>query len=258
MSTAAEEVDSLLRAAETHRASGAKPDAQLLVERALAIAEMEWGVESERLVRLLRFLGALYANPGGSNDPRALPLFRRALAISRESYGPQDPRLADTLSELALALWPAGLLEEAREALRESIAIFERAGRGDDAHFCLGTLASVLVELDPVEALPICRRYLALEAANAPNKITHFGALEQLGRCLLLAGQAQEALDTLLEAKAMLERGSRGEEHRWMRELDEQIAKARGLVEAVGDPTSRSTSEPELEPEPEKGGEGST
>jgi hypothetical protein len=54
----------------------------------------------------------------------AEPLYRRALAIDENSYGPDHPAVATDLNNLALLLRATNQMSEAEPLLRRALAIF--------------------------------------------------------------------------------------------------------------------------------------
>ena len=59
----------------------------------------------------------------------AEPLMRRALAIDEQSYGPEHPKVATDLNNLAQLLQATNRLEEAEPLMRRALAIDEQSYR---------------------------------------------------------------------------------------------------------------------------------
>ena len=72
----------------------------------------------------------------------AEPLFRRALAISEKSFGPEHPNVAIVLNNLAQLLRHANRLAEAERLMRRSLVIFLKFTARQDT--CIPIYALVL------------------------------------------------------------------------------------------------------------------
>ena len=132
--------------------------------------------------------------------------------------------------QLGIALQKAGDLTSARALLARAIEAYEQAARTSDVSFCVGVLARTMVHTDPTAALPVCRRYLELEAREGPKSTSHYLALEALGRCLVLLGEGEEAVRFLTEAKTMALERTKGHLRRWAADVDSEFEKARALI----------------------------
>jgi len=95
----------------------------LLKELRLALKEAEsFGEEDERLVGTLDLLASAYLmvkEDAASSEP----LQKRALAIREKAWGPKSPKLAESLSVLALTEAVLGDLRKANELCRRSLTI---------------------------------------------------------------------------------------------------------------------------------------
>ncbi len=112
-------------------------------------------------VGLLLFRKALHVE--------AEPLMRRALAIDEASFGPDHPRVALHLNNLAQLLQATNRLPEAEPLMRRALAINEASFGPDhpDVAPSLNNLASLLQATNRVpEAEPLMRRGLAINEAS--------------------------------------------------------------------------------------------
>lgn len=210
----------------------ARTRAAIEAEEALQLAEERWGTNDSRLVPILALLAACVQEVRyGVHDDKPLPHLFRAITIAESSPTPELEQLGSLYRQTGLALRIAGNLEGARDLLDKSVKAFEELGRTRDVCFCLGALASTLMMVSPTEALPVCRRYLELEARDEPKSTSHYAALAQLGRCLVLVGNGKEALSVLSEAKTMLLERAKGRPHPWIAELESGIDQALALIE---------------------------
>jgi tetratricopeptide (TPR) repeat protein len=99
--------------------------AELLLRRALAIAEQSFGPEHPKVAIRLNNLAQLLQATNRRKD--AEPLMRRALAIDEQSYGPAHPEVATDLNNLAQLLQATHRLEEAEPLMRRALAIDENS-----------------------------------------------------------------------------------------------------------------------------------
>ena len=210
----------------------ARTEAAIEAEEALRLAEERWGTNESRLVPILALLAECVQEVSyGVHDDKPLPHLLRAITIA-ESLPTHDlGQLGSLYRQTGLALRTAGNLEGARELLEKSVKAFEGLGRTGDVCFCVGALARTLTMISPTEALPVCRRYLELEASDKPKSTSHYAALANLGRCLVLVGNGEEALSVLNEAKTILLERSKGRPHPWIAELESEMDEARALLE---------------------------
>ena len=65
----------------------------------------------------------------------AEPLYRRALAIDEKSFGPDHPKVATDLNNLALLLRATNRLAEVEPLYRRALAIFEKCFGPNHPHF---------------------------------------------------------------------------------------------------------------------------
>jgi len=153
------------------------PRWRILLPHVLAIAERAAGVDGadaaggEAWSSLLGRAGLYLQAHGRAGE--GLPLVKRGLAISEAVYGPNHPKVALQLANLAWVLRDLGLAGEARPLLERELAINEAALGPDDFQIAggLSSLVWVLRDLGlPGEARPLAERALAItEAAHGPD-----------------------------------------------------------------------------------------
>lgn len=83
--------------------------------------------ESLELARALDLLVQALVEGGKPADPAALPTATRAVALAERLTGPDDPAVANSLSNLGLVLRRQGKLDESRTAYERALRIRERA-----------------------------------------------------------------------------------------------------------------------------------
>ena len=94
--------------------------------RSLVAALETSGPESLDLARALDLLVQALVEGGKPADPAALPSATRAVALTEKLTGPDDPAVANSLSNLGLVLRRQGKLEEARAAYERALRIREK------------------------------------------------------------------------------------------------------------------------------------
>ena len=140
-------------------------------------------------------LGILLSGKGLHGQ--AEPLLRRALLIDEMSFGPQNPRIAVDLNNLAQILQATGRFEEAEAFMRRALAIDERsfgsAHRNVSRH--LSNLAALLKATGRhQEAEPLMRRALAIdEREYGPSHSTVAIRLNNLAMLLEATQRLEEA-----------------------------------------------------------------
>ena len=94
-------------------------------------------------------------------------LYRRALAITEKSFGPEHPNVAIRLNNLAELLRDTNRLAEAEPLYRRALAIFEKSfgSKHPNVAISLNNLAALLRDTDRLaEAEPLSRRHLRIFA----------------------------------------------------------------------------------------------
>jgi len=97
-------------------------EAQVVLERAIAIIESRLGKNHSDLGHLLSNIASLHSQNG--NWDKAEPLFNRSLAISEMAYGPEHPNTALSLNNFAGFLFRQGKYDMAETPYRRVLAIW--------------------------------------------------------------------------------------------------------------------------------------
>ncbi|MET8760861.1 FxSxx-COOH system tetratricopeptide repeat protein [Lentzea sp. NPDC004782] len=161
--TARPEHTSLLldRAAVFLQTTGRASDARPLLERALAIDEVEHGVDSPEVAAALNNLALVLSTLGFHSDAEVL--LRRSLAIAEVIFGDGDIRLAATLNNLGRSLTHQHRHDEARHLIERALAIFEANDDRINAAITMHGLGHALTNLGrDEEALALHENALAV------------------------------------------------------------------------------------------------
>ena len=164
-------------------------------ERALALAELEFGLEHATTATLLNDLAELYRARGRYAE--AEPLYKRALAIYEQALGPDHPYVATSLNNLALLYDDQGRGPEAEALYKRSLGILEQAHGSDHPHVAasLNNLAELYrVQGRIAEAGPLYERALGIkEKALGSDHPDVVASLNNLARLYESQGRAAEA-----------------------------------------------------------------
>ena len=176
-----------------------RPHALAIVEEADAA-----GIP-EPTARLMGGLGH-YFDAKGRVD-RAERWLRRALAFVEKTYGPEDPKVAVPLNDLAQLLRAANRLSEA-EPLKRRIAEVLVKDYGEDhpnVATALNNLALLLKDMNRLsEAEPLMRRALAIwEESLGPEHPNVASALSNLAQLLAATNRLSEAEPLMRRALAI-------------------------------------------------------
>lgn len=139
----------------------------------------------------------------------AEPLFRRALAIDEQRFGPDDATVAIALNNLAQLLQDTNRLAEAEPLLRRALAINEQSfgPQHPNVAMSLNNLAHLLQATARLaEAEPLMRRALAIDEHNRePDHPIVAVRLNNLAHLLKVAYRLDEAEPLLRRALAINE-----------------------------------------------------
>jgi len=138
----------------------------------------------------------------------AEPLYRRALAMDEQSYGPEHPNVASDLNNLAQLLQATNRLAEAEPLMRRALAIDEQSYGPQHPNVArdLNNLAALLQATNRLaEAEPLLRRALAIHeqsygpehpevATDLNNLVTLYYATTRLAEAEPLLRRALEIL----------------------------------------------------------------
>ena len=188
-----------------------------------------------RLASLIRFRG---------EPQRALPLYRRALALQERERGAVSAAAACALDNLALCLSECSQLREAIESTRRALQIYEReeGPDGENVSVCLANLAVMLEDAgDLLQAEQLCREALTRRRrAHGDDHVDVATALDNLSGILRRQGRTDSALEACRHAISIYER-LLGPDH-----LDVAIALG-NLAAILGDQGARAATRPYLE-----------
>ncbi|MHC4592394.1 MAG: tetratricopeptide repeat protein, partial [Planctomycetota bacterium] len=127
----------------------------------------------------------------------AEPLYRRALTIQEKVLGPEHPRVATSLNNLAVLYGELGRHEEAEPLYKRSLAIKEKAlgPEHPDVAASLNNLAMFYYsQADYPQAEPLCKRAVAIgEKALGPEHPLVATSLNNLAALAFAAGELEEA-----------------------------------------------------------------
>ena len=165
-------------------------------------------------VSLMNVLGLLLKTQALHTE--AEPLYRRALTLAENTFGPDHPEVATLLSNLGLLLQAANRLAEAEPLMRRALAIAENNFGPEHPAVagCLNNLAGLLRETGPLaEAEPLMRRTVKITEKSLgpdhPNLAVH---LDNLGTLLQSTNRLAEAEPLMRRALAIAE-DSLGPDH---------------------------------------------
>ncbi len=195
-----------LRCGQYLRKRAAFADAEALLRRALAIAEI--GNTTGGYLDIAEHVEALAALLRDTNrSAQAEPLHRRAIALTQAAHGPDHPRVAAALNDLAILLHYSNRLAEAELLYRRALAIDEAAFGSDHPRVALRlhNLALLLHETNRLtEAEPLLERALQIdERAAGPDHPDVASDLGSLGWLILGAGRIAAAEPLLRRAMAI-------------------------------------------------------
>jgi len=160
-------------------------------------------------------------------EPEAEGLFREALTLLRQRYGPEHPNVVATLSGLARYLHAAGDLDEAERLYRRGLAI-RRQALGDHSPYValsLTNVAGLLVENgDFASAEPLLREALAISRRAFPGGHWRIHYMETLlAECLIAYGRYAEAEPLLLAGYEALRATKGGQSNHARRALSRLV-----------------------------------
>ncbi|HEV8715354.1 MAG TPA: tetratricopeptide repeat protein [Candidatus Binatia bacterium] len=181
---------------------GHSHEAELLLERALAIAKKVQGPEHPDVAAALNNLAVLYRSQG--RYAQAESLYQQALAIAEKVRGPEDLDVATTLNNLAALYHSQGQYAQAESLYRRALTIWEKAlgPEHPDVALSLNNLALLYDSQGQyAQAESLYRRVLAIrEKVLGPEHPNVAMVLENYAD--LLRATNREAEAAKLEARA--------------------------------------------------------
>ena len=170
-----------------------------VAERALALAEKQFGPNDAKVALQLNDLARLYWALGRYVE--AEPLYQRALTISEKSQGPDHPDVAVWLTNLADLYAKLGRYPDAEAHYKRALAIREKALGPNDTNVAttLNNMAEMYWEQDRyAEAEPLYKRALSInEKALGPEDPNVASFLNNLAGVYFKQGRYPET-ETLL------------------------------------------------------------
>ncbi len=183
-------------------------------ERALRIAEMQYGTRHQNVSTLSSKLGTVHHELGNLEQSRMC--FERALQIDAASFGENHPTVARDLNNLAMLLQATNRLSEAESLMHRALAIDEQSYGKEHPTVAvrLNNLAQLLKATNRLaEAEPLMRRavdvFESSLGADHPNVAT---CLNHLAQVLSDTGRLIEAESLMRQAMVIDERAF-GTEH---------------------------------------------
>jgi tetratricopeptide (TPR) repeat protein len=174
----------------------------------------EYGLLFPEAASLLNWAG--YYLDDRARYTEAEPLYRRSLAISEHSYGPDHPQVARDLNNLAALLKATNRLEEAEPLMRRVTRIVEKTLGPDDPRLAasLNNMAQLLQSTSRLdEAEPLMRRALEIdEHYYGPDHPDVARDLNNLAVLLKATNRLEEAEPLMWRAFEIDER-SQGPDH---------------------------------------------
>jgi tetratricopeptide (TPR) repeat protein len=195
------------------------PRARRLDRLALAWVEGDAappGGSKRNCTELLNLLAQYRLGPLASYTQAEL-LYRRALAINENTYGPNHPRVGADLISLGLLLKTTNRLGEAELLYRRALAIMERSYGPN--HPLVAIILTNLAALKRAtnrlsDAAPLVRMALAIfEKSLGPNDPNVATALNSLAELLRATQQPSEPLEPLYRRALAIDETSYGPDH---------------------------------------------
>jgi tetratricopeptide (TPR) repeat protein len=156
--------------------------AERLYREGLDLISRRFGDHSLRLLHGLNSLGRVLGRRG---DAEAERLYRRALAISLSATGPDHPRVADQMHQLAWALSRQRRLTEAETMARESLELTAKAVGGGH-------------QLVASSRLPLIAEILDLQRRHAEADRIYESAFELLPTSGVIKGEMRRNYGLML------------------------------------------------------------
>jgi tetratricopeptide (TPR) repeat protein len=196
---------------DTKRELGDFPEAQTVLEQAVALAEPPpVGPRHPRLAEVLRDLGRVLCERGRYDEADAT--LQRALTMQEQLLGPDHDDVSMTLTRMGESCVAQGNYRRAKGLLKRAVAIAELHvvpdRYPDKLCAALHLLCIVYMRLEDYElAQPIAERVLALdEQFKGPHHPSTATSLDNVAGCLRGQGKFNEAQPLQERVMAILER----------------------------------------------------
>jgi tetratricopeptide (TPR) repeat protein/CHAT domain-containing protein len=188
--------------------AGKYAEATEFAERAVSLAEHQFGPDHPSVASSLAWLATLYREQGRYAE--AEPAFKRALAIDEKALGPDNPNVGTDLSNLALLYQRVSRYAEAEALYKHALAITEKAlgpnhaDVGRDLHNLAGLYQN---EGRYTEAEPLFKRAVGIaEKTFAPDHPIVATALDGLAELYRDQGRYAEAEPLVKRSLAIREK----------------------------------------------------
>ena len=191
------------------------PKWQEILPQALALSGNDRTPESPELATLLSNCG-VFSQFVTSDFSTAEALFRRALKITEQSYGPDHPNVATGLNNLAELLRATNRLDEAEHLYRRALEIDEASHGPDHPNVAirLNNLAGLLRATNRFdEAEPLYRQALKIDEASHGTDHPNFAVgLNNLAELLRATNRLDEA-EPVIRRALSIDEASYGPDH---------------------------------------------
>ena len=211
-----------------------------LAPHARAVAEYadQAGI-SDPTARLMNQVGILFNTK--AQYAEAEPLMRHALTIDEQSFGPDHPKVATDLNNLAHLLQDTNRLTEAEPLMRRALLIDEQSFGPDHPKvaICLNNLAALLKDTTRLaEAEPLIRRALQIDeqsfGLDHPEVATDLNNLAQL----------LKATNRLAEAEPLMRRALQIDEQSFGPDHPNVATRLNNLAQLLKDTNRLAEAEP--------------
>lgn len=200
-----ETVDALNARVEELYTAGKYGEAVSIAQRAVELAEHQFGPDHPQVAQSLEKVASLYYKQG--RHAEAEPLYRRALLVSEKALGASHLDVGTLLNNLAILLHTQGRYDDAEPLFKRALSIREKALGPDDRH--VGTTLNNLAVLYAVggryaEAEAAYLRSLAIrEKASGPEDPSVGESLNNLAMLYESQGRYDDAEPLLLRSLAI-------------------------------------------------------
>ncbi len=186
-------ITGLFRQADPSHSQGESITAREILDRGAQRVEAELGGDPETQAALFDTIGQVYRNLALYEQSDRL--LQRALALRKNTFGPDSLEVAETLHNLASLEFARNKYEAAEARFREALALRRARGAGP------GELAATLEQLGAtlsdmgkhVEAEPFLREALALHRQSGPDTPETAAAMDSLALALHRKGDFKQA-----------------------------------------------------------------
>ncbi len=207
--------------------SGDRPGAAEAASQAIRLIEAEGGNKDKRLIPLFRLLAKAVHRWGETvGADEAVTWLRQAVDVA-EGSDIDDATKGMLWAQTGIALKAAGNLSEARAFLERALQCSTKNNNPEAISFDLSALAQIVMQIAPLEAVPLWQRLVEVESGLDPRSTNLLVAHAQLGRTLLLAGKLNDAISPLEHALGLVQLHTHGTPNRWSDEINELLATAR-------------------------------